>query len=428
MSEIIDNQIIKSLGDFSQDLLIDSNLFKKIKKAYYSITEHSGFNRKIWEKFGFQSRKNIMYYGLSLNEKALNIEATSNKIEIPLLEKVEMQKRIQKIDKKKRCKIGWIYIGSIQMIISATFRECIDTPIDLALLDNIILNKKEAILGIIRGNLKYQKLIFNIYPKIAYNLGDKDFDKTLSLIQDFKRKDFMREGNKPYSITYKIAYALSNTHHIEYFTQKDYIDLPLLFQDIGRIYPPKNSSIYFKDDFLLDIGDKPKYIDHRPSYSRLSLTVNTIHLSKRVTFKSLEQNKKITNYKIKGDYFDSLNWKNIDILIDTGAASSYISKSLTFMSEVKELAEPVKYINFNGEEFSVAKSCTILIRLANQEIKLPIMVEDEGKNDKISIMLGMTFLEKCKPWQITSENLIITLNHNEIIIHKRPIHSQYIYL
>ena len=140
------------------------------------------------------------------------------------------------------------------MIISATFRERIDTPIDIALLGNRIVNKKEAILGIIRGNLKYQKLIFNIYPKIAYTLGDKDFDKTLSLIQDFKRKDFMREGNKPYSITYKIAYALSNTHHIEYFAQKDYIDLPLLFHDIGRIYPPENSSITFKDDFLLNIG------------------------------------------------------------------------------------------------------------------------------------------------------------------------------
>ena len=106
------------------------------------------------------------------------------------------------------------------MIISATIREGIDTPIDLALLDNKFLNKKEAILGIIRGNLKYQKLIFNIYPKIACNLGDKDFDKTLSLIQDFKRKDFMREGNKPYSITYKIACALSNTHHIEYFSHR----------------------------------------------------------------------------------------------------------------------------------------------------------------------------------------------------------------
>ena len=103
------------------------------------------------------------------------------------------------------------------MIISAMFREGIDTLIDLALLDNRIINKKEVILGIKRGNLKYQKLIFNIIPKIAYNLGDRDFDRTLSLIQDFKRHDFTREGNKAYSITYKIAYALSNTHHIEYF-------------------------------------------------------------------------------------------------------------------------------------------------------------------------------------------------------------------
>ena len=79
-----------------------------------------------------------MYYGLSLKEKALNIEATSNKIEILLLEKVEMQKRIRKIDEKEQCKICWIYIGSIQMIISATFGEGIDTPIDLALLNNII--------------------------------------------------------------------------------------------------------------------------------------------------------------------------------------------------------------------------------------------------------------------------------------------------
>ena len=114
-----------------------------------------------------------------------------------------------------------------------------------------------------------------------------------------------------------------------------------------------------------------RHIDHRPSCSRLSLTDNTIHLSKRVTFKSLEQNKNITDYKIKGNNFDGLNWKIIDILIDTGAASCYISKNLTCMLELKELAEPVKYINFNGEEFRVTKFCTVLIRLANQEIKFP---------------------------------------------------------
>ena len=227
----------------------------------------------------------------------------------------------------------------------------------------------------------------------------------------------MREGNKPYSIMYKIAYALSNTHHIEYFAQKDYIDLPLVFHDIGRVYPPEMSTTSFQDDFLLDIGDKPKYLDSRPSCSSLTLTNDIIHPSERITFKTLEQNKKITNYKIKGEYFNGHDWQKIDILIDTGASSSYIS-SLTFMLELNDLDEPVTYINFNGEKFCVTKFCTVVIRLNHQEIKLPVMVEDEGKNNTISIMLGMTFLEKCKPWQITSEHLLITINHNQIIIPK----------
>ena len=45
------------------------------------------------------------------------------------------------------------------------------------------------------------------------------------------------------------------------------------------------------------------------------------------------------------------NWQKIDILIDTGASSSYISKSLTFMLDLNDLEEPITYINFNGENF-----------------------------------------------------------------------------
>ena len=65
------------------------------------------------------------------------------------------------------------------MIIRSTFREELNTPIDLTIVDNQIKNREEATLGILRGNLKYQKLIFNIYPKISYNIQDKNFDKTL---------------------------------------------------------------------------------------------------------------------------------------------------------------------------------------------------------------------------------------------------------
>ena len=168
----------------------------------------------------------------------------------------------------------------------------------------------------------------------------------------------------------------------------------------------------------MDIGNKPNFIEHRPSCSSLSITDNKIHLNNKITFKNLEKSTRITNYKIEGEYFDDIEWKMIDILIDTGVASSYISKCLTFMLELEDLTKPVNYINFNGEEFRVTKFCTVIIRLSNQEMQLPSMAEDEGKNDTISIMLGMTFLEKCNPWRITSHNLVITIDNKEIIIPK----------
>ena len=79
-------------------------------------------------------------------------------------------------------------------------------------------------------------------------------------------------------------------------------------------------------------------------------------------------------------------------MIDTKASSSYISKSLTFMLDLNDLEELVTYINFNGEKFCVTKLCIVVIRLTNQEIKLPLMVEDEGNNDTISIMLYIFLL------------------------------------
>ncbi|KAK4383065.1 hypothetical protein Sango_2812900 [Sesamum angolense] len=39
------------------------------------------------------------------------------------------------------------------------------------------------------------KLMFDVHPRISYNLADQDFSRVLTLHQDFKRKDIMKEGN-----------------------------------------------------------------------------------------------------------------------------------------------------------------------------------------------------------------------------------------
>ncbi|KAL0373861.1 UNVERIFIED_CONTAM: movement protein [Sesamum radiatum] len=83
-----------------------------------------------------------------------------------------------------------------------------------------------------------RKLMFDIHPRIAYNLADQDFSRVLTLHQDFKRKDLMKEGNRPYSITYRIAYALSNTHHSDLFLRKEYIEIPRIFKKFAKVMTP----------------------------------------------------------------------------------------------------------------------------------------------------------------------------------------------
>ncbi|KAK4406323.1 putative enzymatic polyprotein [Sesamum angolense] len=87
------------------------------------------------------------------------------------------------------------------------------------------------------GNLYAGKLMFDIHPRIAYNLADQDFSRVLTLHQDFKRKDLMKEG-RPYSITYRIAYALSNTHHSDLFLRKEYIEIPRIFKEFAKVMAP----------------------------------------------------------------------------------------------------------------------------------------------------------------------------------------------
>ncbi|KAL0352582.1 UNVERIFIED_CONTAM: movement protein [Sesamum calycinum] len=86
----------------------------------------------------------------------------------------------------------------------------------------------------LRGNLYAGKLMFDIHPRIAYNLANQDFSRVLTLHQDFKRKDFMKEENRPYSITYRIAYALSNTHHSNVFLRKEYVEIPRIFKKFAK--------------------------------------------------------------------------------------------------------------------------------------------------------------------------------------------------
>ncbi|KAL0396260.1 UNVERIFIED_CONTAM: movement protein [Sesamum calycinum] len=156
-----------------------------------NLSPYDGFRiegiDKVLNQRGLNQRKHHIIYKVSSGEFAIPMEFTDNVMEIQLIPKEEfLKKRIN--------------------------------------------NLRDGYLGTMIGNLYAQKLMFDIHPRIASNLADQDFNRVLTFHQDFKRKDLMKEGNRPYSITYRIAYAVSNIHH---FLRKEYIEIPRIFKDFA---------------------------------------------------------------------------------------------------------------------------------------------------------------------------------------------------
>ncbi|KAI3465988.1 hypothetical protein Pfo_022651 [Paulownia fortunei] len=134
---------------------------------------------------------------------AIPIEVAGNVLEMQLIPFQEIREQLSRHKREVAAKHSWIHIGAIKVVVKATFKEGIDSPLNLAIFNKLITNIRDTCLGAILGNLYAGKIIFFIYPQIAYNLVDRDFGRVLTLYQDFKNQDIMKEWNRPYSITYK---------------------------------------------------------------------------------------------------------------------------------------------------------------------------------------------------------------------------------
>lgn len=421
-SSIIMDSQEEQFGEYKQEILIDKKKLKQIQHENFSLSNHAGFKVNTLQKLGISPRNHHLYYGLNIQERALNVDITSNKVMIPLLSKRDIQNKLQKIKPEIRNTLGWVHVGAIQIIIKSTFKEGIDTPIELAIMDNRIHNREEACLGILQGNLQYGKLKFNVYPRISYHLQDKDFDKTLSLLQDFKRKDFFKEQNRPYSITYAISYAISNTHHSECFSIKDTIDFPFLFNDVCQVQIPTLSKIEEIDTrpLDLDLQDKPLLLKEQMipklTFTSQGVSNRRLSISSRYNDTIIEKEDTIKNYKIQGEYFDGKDFSCVNILIDTGANGSYISHKLCRKLQKHQLDVPHHYTNFNGELHIIKEAIETIIKFGEEKIPLRLLIENESEDDSLEIMLGLTFLENVKPYKISSYGLKITYKDKLIYI------------
>ncbi|KAL0301582.1 UNVERIFIED_CONTAM: movement protein [Sesamum radiatum] len=219
-------------------MTVSNKTMERIMRQDSNLSPYDGFRiggiGRVLNQIGLNQRRHHIIYKVSSVEFAIPMEFTGNVMEMQLIPKEEILEELSRLREEIAVTMKWIHIGTIEVVIKATFKEGIDSEIHLSIMDRRINNLRDGCLGTMIGNLYAGKLMFDIHPRIAYNLADQDFSRVLTLHQDFKRKDLMKEGNRPYSITYRIAYALSNTHHSDLFLRKEYIEIPRIFKEFAK--------------------------------------------------------------------------------------------------------------------------------------------------------------------------------------------------
>ncbi|KAL0437503.1 UNVERIFIED_CONTAM: movement protein [Sesamum radiatum] len=378
-------QTSESLSGFFSRMTVSNKTMERIMRQDSNLSPYDGFRiggiGKVLNQIGLNQRKHHIIYKVSSGEFAIPMELTGNVMEMQLIPKEEILEELSKLREEVAVTMKWIHIGAIEVVIKATFKEGIDSEIHLSIMDRRINNLRDGCLGTMIGNLYAGKLMFDIHPRIAYNLADQDFSRVLTLHQDFKRKDLMKEGNRPYSITNRIAYALSNTHHSDLFLRKEYIEIPRIFKEFAKVMTPDPIKIPRIGGVDLVIKDHPvleRTLSTRTEFSsRMSFSEDRImgyRGKERELIKTFTpQEIRVDNVKLRCPE----GWKEIQVVFDITKRDNHFP-----CDDLYHLQQPV-IGRYEG-----------MLEIAGHEI----LVAGVAGKENGSMTLGLNFLEDHKPW------------------------------
>nr|KAJ0222775.1 hypothetical protein LSAT_V11C200099180 [Lactuca sativa] len=267
--------------------------------------------------------------------------------------------------------------------------------------------------------------MFSVYPKFALDLKSANIDKTLSFIHHFERSDLMSPGDKPFTITYLIGYALTNSHHSIDYKKDEYIELDDVFSEIGHVKDKQFCDINPQENsWVLNIARNKKALGEtlRPRISMDSLHIgesserkdnNLIRNmslkidSKTVKIKTLDDNteKKEYVFSTSGkagvqtivNHCNNLNQIIARCLLKTSKISHYLGISKDISTDISknkipfnqfknDLAFMVKN-NLDKKDFEkffevIEKQNKLTIKLTQSIDKHSILLESSLKNNQ----------------------------------------------
>ncbi|CAN1185715.1 hypothetical protein LINPERHAP2_LOCUS37725 [Linum perenne] len=173
-----------------------------------------------------------------IGEIAVPIEQTKGDFLIQIINKEQIRKKLAKLQQEERSKIAYIHISTIQIIIKSTMKIGINAPMELEIRDDRLINEEESIIAKGEGNLGVGILKFDINLQQGLSLTDGNLDSAIVIKYELKRNNFMKENCKPFSVTYQINYALTNSHHSLTFKDKEVITIEDLFKPVIHLESP----------------------------------------------------------------------------------------------------------------------------------------------------------------------------------------------
>ncbi|CAN1120421.1 hypothetical protein LINPERHAP2_LOCUS182, partial [Linum perenne] len=217
------------------DGLIDVKRIKE--RTNFTLSETQNFVTKSFLSKLFD-RENIIKYGKMIGEVTIPFNQANGNFLVQIISKEQIRKRLSKVKTEERTKIAYIHISTFQIIIKSTMKLGINAPIELEIRDDRIIDQEESIIAKGSGNLNCGIIKFDINLQQGLSLTDENLDSSIVIKYELKREDLMKENSKPFSVTYQLNYALTNSHHSLTFKDKEVITIEDLFKPIIHLETP----------------------------------------------------------------------------------------------------------------------------------------------------------------------------------------------
>ncbi|KAK4400826.1 movement protein [Sesamum angolense] len=141
-------QTSESLSGFFSRMTVSNKTMERIMRQDSNLSPYDGFRiggiSKVLNQIGLNQRKHHIIYKVSSGEFAIPIEFTGNVMEMQLIPKEEILEELSRLREEVAVTMKWIHIGTIEVVIKATFKEGIDSEIHLSIMDRRINNLRDG--------------------------------------------------------------------------------------------------------------------------------------------------------------------------------------------------------------------------------------------------------------------------------------------